>query len=209
MVFFVFIACKEGPTEKSKRTALPYYNDARFTPKWLESDNIDLNEFHRIPDFNLINQEGNSISQEDFKEKIYVADFIFTTCPGICPKMTSNMAKVQEAFKADEEVLILSHSVTPEMDSVAVLKQYAEKNGVISGKWHLATGDRDHIYDLGRSFYFVEEDLGELRTADDFLHTENFVLIDKKRHIRGIYNGINATSVQQLIDDIARLKLEL
>jgi protein SCO1/2 len=122
--------------------------------------------------------------------------------------MTANMDILQQEFKNDAEILLLSHSVTPEMDSIPVLKAYAENKGINSEKWHLVTGERSQIYDLGRNHYFVEEDLGEAKTDDDFLHTENFVLIDKNRQIRGIYNGLNKTAVQQLIADIKTLKLE-
>lgn len=118
------------------------------------------------------------------------------------------MTMVQEAFLEDEEIMLLSHSVMPSWDSVPVLKAYAEEHGVNSQKWHLLTGDMEEIYNLGRAEYFVEEDLGFEKSSDDFLHTENFVLIDKQRHIRGIYNGLNKNSVQQLIADIRTLKQE-
>ena len=118
------------------------------------------------------------------------------------------MVKVQEAFKDDPEVLLLSHSVTPSIDSVPVLKNYADKNGVMENKWHLVTGDKTEIYDLGRNQYFVENDLGVPKDINDFLHTENFLLVDKNKHIRGIYNGLNRASIAQLITDIKALKLE-
>ena len=192
---------------ESRVETLPYYNEASFTPKWLNNVE-DLETFHKVPSFNLIDQNGESVTEQTFKEKIYVTDFFFTTCPGICPKMTENMALVQEAFKDDPEVLLLSHSVTPETDSVQVLKTYAENKGAISNKWYLVTGDRKQIYDLGRKTYFVEQDLGQEKDEDEFLHSENFVLIDKNKHIRGIYNGLNATAVQQLIADIKTLEKE-
>jgi protein SCO1/2 len=137
-----------------------------------------------------------------------VTDFFFTSCAGICPKMTSNMKIVQEAFMNDAEVLLISHTVTPDKDSVSVLREYAQNKGVVSNKWHLVTGLQNEIYKLGRKDYFVEEDLGIDKDENDFLHTENFVLIDKNRHIRGIYNGLNKTSVNQLIKDIYTLKTE-
>lgn len=206
LVFLLIFACN-NKTEKTSRVAsLPFYKDATFTPYWLDAGSDEAKEFHKIPDYSLTNQEGETVTSETFKDKIYVADFFFTTCPGICPKMTANMSVLQEAFKTDDEVLLLSHSVTPKIDSVAALKDYAITKNIISSKWHLVTGKRKTIYDLGRQAYFVEEDLGELKTEDDFLHTENFVLIDKNKHIRGIYNGLNKTSVQQLIADIKTLK---
>lgn len=204
-----FFGCKNTKKEEvaSRVDELPYYNEASFTPKWLDKKSYKLEGFHKIPDFKLTNQNGEIITQKTFENKIYVTDFFFTTCPGICPKMTKNMAMVQEAFKNDDEILLLSHSVTPTKDSVPQLKKYAlEKE--IGNNWHLVTGDKKEIYDLGRQWYFVEEDLGEPKGLDDFLHTENFILIDKKKHIRGIYNGLNKNSVQELITDIKTLKLE-
>ena len=211
LLFLVVLLCNcKGKTEvKSSRVnALPYYNDASFTPHWLEGKTTDLESFHKIPEFTLTNQDGQQITQKTFENKIYVTDFFFTSCPGICPKMTENMSVLQDAFKDDDQVLLLSHSVTPVKDSVSILKHYAEGKGVITNKWHLVTGDRKQIYDLGRQAYFVEEDLGNEKTDDDFLHTENFVLIDKNKHIRGIYNGLNKTAVQQLIADIKTLEIE-
>ena len=211
LLFLVVLLCNcKGKTEvKSSRVnALPYYSDASFTPHWLEGKTTDLESFHKIPEFTLTNQDGQQITQKTFENKIYVTDFFFTSCPGICPKMTENMSVLQDAFKDDDQVLLLSHSVTPVKDSVSILKHYAEGKGVITNKWHLVTGDRKQIYDLGRQAYFVEEDLGNKKTDDDFLHTENFVLIDKNKHIRGIYNGLNKTAVQQLIADIKTLEME-
>ncbi|QNR25323.1 SCO family protein [Croceimicrobium hydrocarbonivorans] len=203
------VSCQTGEKEQvASISELPYYNEASFTPHWLEPNSTELKDFHKIPPFQLINQEGDSINEKTFEGKIYVADFFFTSCPGICPKMTTNMSLLQKAFLDDNEVLLLSHSVTPDYDSVSVLKDYAQAHQVISGKWHLVTGDRDLIYSLGRKGYFVEEDLGLVKSSDDFLHTENFVLVDKQRRIRGIYNGLNLSSVNQLILDIESLKQE-
>ena len=209
-ILVIIWSCEETNTEKkdSRVTTLPYYNEATFTPKWHQADDLELQQFHKIPNFELTNQLGQKISQLDFDNKIYITDFFFTTCPGICPKMTSNMSVIQEAFMNDEDILLLSHSVMPATDSVPVLKDYAEAHGVNSDKWHLVTGDRTLIYDLGRNAYFVEEDLGRDKSEDDFLHTENFVLIDKNKHIRGIYNGLNKTDVQQLIADVKSLQTE-
>lgn len=196
----------KGPEVGSRVETLPYYGDPSFTPQWLAPDAIELEEFHRISSFSLLNQEGDTLNSEDLSGKIYIADFFFTSCPGICPKMTSNMSILQEAFLEDPNVILLSHSVTPERDSVPVLKRYAEEKGILSTKWHLLTGDRQQIYRLGRNDYFVEEDLGVEKDVEDFLHTENFVLIDQEKHIRGIYNGLNKSDITQLIADIKTLK---
>jgi protein SCO1/2 len=201
----VLISC-DNPSEKNSRVEyLPYYNQAEFTPHWLGRKSVKLKDFHRIPPFCLVNQNGDTVTEKSFEDKIYITDFFFTTCPGICPKMTANMSVLQEEFLNNDEVLLLSHSVTPETDSVPILRDYAESKGVNSKKWHLVTGNRDQIYQLGRKAYFVEEDLGLKKDEDEFLHTENFVLIDKNRHIRGIYNGLNKGSVNQLIADVRTL----
>ncbi|WP_271767789.1 SCO family protein [Aquimarina algiphila] len=204
-------SCKDiGRNQETSRVeSLPYYNEASFTPNWLIPNTEDEKTFHIIPDFTLINQKGDTITQRTFDNKIYIADFFFTSCPGICPKMTANMTMLQEEFINDSDILLLSHSVTPEYDSVPVLQKYAKAKGILEHKWHLVTGDRKQIYDLGRNYYFVEEDLGVKKDEDDFLHTENFVLIDNNKHIRGIYNGLNKASIAQLIIDVKALKSEL
>jgi len=209
LLILVAISCKNNKEETvSSRVAnLPYYNEASFTPKWIATKSDVLKSFHKIPNFSFTNQDGKNITHKTFEDKIYVTDFFFTTCPGICPRMTKNMDIIQQEFIKDSSVLLLSHSVTPTIDSVAQLKKYAiDKN--IDKNWHLVTGDKKEIYNLGRQAYFVEEDLGTPKGIDDFLHTENFVLVDKNKHIRGIYNGLNRNAVQQLIADIKTLQKE-
>lgn len=201
-------SCKDTKSNQSRVEVLPFYNEATFTPNWLSPKDKALDSFHRISPFILTNQDGQKVTEDTFNDKIYVVDFFFTVCPGICPKMTDNMMDLQDAFLKDEDVLLLSHSVTPERDSVPVLREYAENKGILSHKWHLVTGTQDEIYKLGRKDYFVEEDLGLEKEIDEFLHTENFVLIDKNKHIRGIYNGLNKTSIKQLIADIKTLQKE-
>lgn len=184
---------------------LPYYNTPDFTPKW---ELPSHGEFHQIRPFSLINQDNEKFTEADIEGKICVVDFFFTSCPGICPKMASSMIDLQKEFLDDDNILLLSHSVTPDYDSVPVLKQYAIKKGVNPRRWKLLTGSRSEIYDLGRKYYFVEEDEGIMRDETFFLHTENFILIDKQRRIRGIYNGIDPNSIQALISDIKVLVLE-
>jgi protein SCO1/2 len=195
----IFLSCKE------KNQVLPYYDTPNFTPKW---DIKNKTLFHTIRPFNLISQENRIFTEKDIDGKICVADFFFTTCPGICPKMTKSMSNIQKEFINDDEVLLLSHSVTPEKDSVSVLKKYALEKNVNFKRWKLLTGNKNEIYDLGRKYYFVEEDEGIKKGNDVFLHTENFILIDKQRHIRGIYNGLDPNSINNLINDIKILKLE-
>ena len=192
--------------EKSSRVSeLPFFDEATFTPRWVSSTDL-TGDFHAIPPFKLVNQHGEEVTEMHLDGKVTVVDFFFTVCPGICPKMMHHMAMVQEAFPEDSEVVMLSHSVTPEYDSVPILKDYAVNKGITKQEWHLLTGDREVIYNLGRSQYFIEEDLGLEKNPEDFIHTENFVLIDQQRRIRGIYNGLNKSSVRQLIADIKTLK---
>ncbi|MGA9637161.1 SCO family protein [Flavobacterium sp.] len=190
---------------QDKTRKLPYYNTANFTPVWeLPSEE----SFHKIRSFKLTDQEGKSFSEKDLDGKICVVDFFFTSCPGICPKMTNSMSVIQKEFLNDDTILLLSHSVTPEKDTVSVLADYATKNNINYNKWKLLTGSKEEIYNLGRKFYFVEEDLGENKDSSIFLHTENFVLIDKNRIIRGIYNSLDPTSMSSLSEDIKVLEKE-
>jgi protein SCO1 len=198
LVSSALLACQSKPERK-----LPYYETPDFTPKWELHDN-----FHQIRPFSLTNQKNETFTEADIGGKICVVDFFFTSCPGICPKMAASMIDLQKEFLDNDNILLLSHSVTPDYDSVPVLQQYAAKKGVDFTRWKLLTGKRSEIYDLGRKYYFVEEDEGIMRAEDYFLHTENFILIDKQRHIRGIYNGIDPNSIQSLIADIKVLEAE-
>lgn len=209
LLALLVLGCTQKEKKAESNTNLPYYQEATFTPEWMDENSDQLQDFHKIPDFNLINQLGEEVTQEIIEGKITVADFFFTTCPGICPKMTTNMILVQEAFKNDNDVLIMSYSVTPDYDTPEILKSYADAKGINAKNWQLLTGERQMIYDLGRKSYFVEEDLGLEKTEDEFLHTENFVLVDENKHIRGIYNGLNKVSVAQLIADIKTLKTKI
>ena len=214
LFIIVLVSCKEPNVKKSpdfetsRVENLPCYNEESFTPHWLTPNSMEEKDFHKIPDFKLVNQLGDTITEKTFDGKIYITDFFFTSCPGICPQMSQSMLKLQEEFRNDDSILFLSHSVTPSIDSVSVLKTYADKLGVIPNKWHLVTGDKTEIYNLGRNDYFVENDLGIPKDINDFLHSENFLLIDKNKHIRGIYNGLNRASMAQLVIDIKALELE-
>ncbi|MCL1158170.1 SCO family protein [Shewanella inventionis] len=196
------------PSGEPTMGALPYYGSAEFTPHWFKPGSPELVGFHQIPAFQFIDQQGEMVTQDTVKDKIYVASFFFTRCPGICPRMKSQLSKVQSEFMDDADVMIVSHSIQPGNDTVEVLQQYAKKNNINAAKWRLVTGERDHIYSLARNAYFANEDLGEYVSNEDFLHTENLVLVDKNRHIRGIYNGLNNTSVANLIIDIKQLMAE-
>ncbi|RAJ18005.1 SCO family protein [Olleya aquimaris] len=186
---------------------LPIYQPNRVDTTLVDSTIQHVKKYHKIADFSLTNQNGKTITQDDYKNKIYVADFFFTTCQTICPVMTDNMVTIQNKIKNDNEVMLLSHTVTPEIDSVAQLKKYALKKGVIDDKWNLVTGDKGQIYRLARKSYLAVKDDG---LPDDYgmVHTENFMLIDKKRQIRGFYDGTNTEEINKLLKDIEKLKKE-
>lgn len=209
MIFaLVLLAACARAEPAPKDLGLPFYEDASFTPRWIPAPARAKADVHTIPAFSLTNQLGETVTQETLASKIYIADFFFTTCQGICLDMTESMARLQDTFAQDPGVAFVSHTVTPDHDTVDRLRAYGELHGVRPGKWHLLTGDRDLIYDLGRRHYFIEEDLGTGRSNDDFLHTENFVLIDGRRRIRGIYNGLNRASMAALVEDVRTLQRE-
>lgn len=183
---------------------LPIYQPADFNTELVDSTLLHKKKYHTVANFKLTNQNGETISQDNYANKIYVADFFFTTCQTICPTMTKNMAKIQEVIKNDKDVMLLSHSVTPEIDSVAQLKKYAIKKGVIDSKWNLVTGDRKEIYDLARKSYMAAKT--DLNNPYSMVHTENFVLVDKEKRIRGTYDGTNDKEIKELLEDIKILK---
>ncbi|GAA3558702.1 SCO family protein [Snuella lapsa] len=164
-------------------------------------------KYHKIADFSLTDQNGKTVNQETYKDKIYVADFFFTTCQTICPIMTNHMVEIQKKILNDDEVMLLSHTVTPEIDNVTQLKKYATQKGIDDTKWHLVTGDKKQIYELARKSYLAVKDQGN-GDAYDMIHTENFMLIDKKRQIRGFYDGTNPEDIDRLLNDISILKKE-
>ncbi len=186
---------------------LPIYQPSMVKFQLVDSTIQHVKRFHKISDFKLVNQNNNIVTNDFYDGKIYVADFFFTTCPGICPIMKENMIDLQNEFIFDDQIMLLSHTVTPEIDSVSVLKDYSIENGVLDSKWNLVTGDKKQIYNLARKSYLVAEDI-ESELKYDMIHTENFVLIDPLRRIRGFYDGTNDDSIDKLIEDIYLLKQE-
>ena len=164
-------------------------------------------KFHKIAPFSLTNQNGLTVTEKDYMNKIYVADFFFTTCPSICPKMTANMGLIQENIKTDNQVLLLSFSVTPEIDSVQQLKSYAIEKGVIDSKWNLLTGNKKEIYELARKSYLAVKTDGD-GGEHDMIHTENFILVDPEKRIRGFYDGTDIKAMDELLSDIKVLQME-
>ena len=189
------------------RKTLPIFNPSDVNPELVDSTVQYISKYHTIADFSFVNQNGKTITQDDYEGKIYVADFFFTTCGSICPKMTANLFEVQKAIINNPKVMLLSHTVFPETDSVPVLKEYALKYEVDDSKWNLVTGDKKEIYELARKSYMAVKTQGN-GDQYDMIHTENFMLIDKKRQIRGYYDGTNPEDIDRLLEDIKVLEKE-
>ena len=187
---------------------LPIYQPNMVSFQLVDSTVQHVKRFHKIKDFSLVNQNGEKITNENYRDKIYIADFFFTTCQGICPIMKENMIILQDKYKDDDQVYLLSHTVTPEIDTKEVLKKYSLEKGVIDSKWNLVTGDKKQIYNLARKSYLVAEDIEESKLFE-MIHTENFVLVDPERRIRGFYDGTDQESMNALIYDIKVLKKEI
>ncbi|MBL7818718.1 MAG: SCO family protein [Saprospiraceae bacterium] len=204
ILLLAFLACQK----KENAATLPVYNQANFTPLWLSKKEMETDTIHRIADFSFQNQLGETVTNAQLDGKIYVANFIFTICPSICPKMQDNLDLVQKTFATDPSVLLVSHTVMPWVDSVAQLKSYGQKRNIDPKKWQLLTGDAGKIYDLARKSYFAEEEIGYAKDSTEFLHTEHVLLIDGKRRLRGVYNGTLPLEIERLIEDIKVLKRE-
>jgi protein SCO1/2 len=191
-----------------KTKTLPFYNSESFTPEWISKKDVKYKNIHTIAPFQFTNQNNERVTNKDFEGKIYIADFFFTTCPSICPILAKNMGVIQEAYKNDDAILLVSHSVMPWVDTVEKIKEYAISKNAIDGKWHLVTGNRNEIYKLARASYFADEDFKKTKDESEFIHTENFVLVDKKGRIRGVYNGTLGMDIQRLKRHIKLLKNE-
>ncbi len=186
---------------------LPIYQPSMVNFELVDSTLQHVKKFHKIAPFSLTNQNGETVTEQDYFDRIYVADFFFTTCPTICPKMTANMGQLQNEFLKDPQIKFLSFSVTPQIDSVQQLKKYAIEKGVIDSKWNLVTGNKKEIYTLARKSYLAVKDTGD-GGQFDMIHTENFILVDPEQRIRGFYDGTDLEAMQTLIADITTLKEE-
>ena len=203
IVFFIVfsvVAISSFNYVQTQEKKLPIYSPSMVSDELVEEDLRYVKKYHRISDFSLLNQNGNNVTQEDYKNKIYVADFFFTTCPDICPIMTGNMLYLQESLK-DTSVMLASFSVTPKIDTVEVLKEYSTLKGVDDSRWNLMTGDKKQIYDLARKSYLVAKAIPDGKNHG-MIHTENFVLVDRDKRIRGYYDGTNIEDMDKLLDDI-------
>lgn len=211
IVLLIFFPVISACTQKKNNPApacLPYYNQPDFTPVWLAPDNDSVQQLHTISPFSFTNQNGENISQQNTDGKIYVANFFFTSCGSICPKMTEHLKKVQHHFAGRKDILFLMHSVTPWKDTVNRLKWYADKFELKDKSWHLLTGSQKEIYQLARQSYFAEEQAGFTRDSSEFIHSEHILLVDRHRHLRGIYNGTLELEADRMIADIELLLKE-
>ena len=200
------MACAE---QDSSTMQLPYYNEPDFTPVFIKNKaEVASKIVHTIGDFSFLNQDSTLISQQDIEGKIHVANFIFTSCGSICPTMTRNLKMVSDSLKDEKDICFLSYSVTPWIDRPYILKNFKAKNTIENPNWHFLTGSKSAIYQLARQSYFAEEDLGFSKDSTEFLHTEHFILVDKNKRIRGIYNGTLTLEMQQLLADIRMLEEE-
>jgi len=201
LIVLLVVGVAQALNYLSKTYKLAIYNPADLNPELVDESLRSINEGHTVADFELINQNGETITQEVYKDKIYVVDFFFSSCPTICPVMFNNMARIQKEFINDDNIMLLSLSVTPESDSVPRLREYANSKGVNDSKWNVTTGNKKHIYELARKSYFAVTDEGD-GGLQDFIHTSNFILVDKDKQIRGIYDGIKDDEILRLIEEI-------
>ncbi len=202
LILSILLACKND------YVALPFYNSAEFTAEWIKPNDSNYTSIHTIDTFSLTNQLGHTITKDSLYGNIYIANFFFTSCTSICPKMANNLEWLQDTFAANKDIKLVSFSVNPEEDSVETLNIYGESHNINPFKWYLLTGKRDEIYSLGRKSYFAERELGLKKDSTEFLHTESMLLIDKKGRIRGIYNATEKVDINRVIDDIRTLMKE-
>lgn len=204
IALLLFASCRQ----EQKQSSLPYYNTPDFTPQFVNKKEREQKITHTIAPFSFTDQDGETVSDKTVEGKIHVANFMFTSCGSICPKMTGNLLLVNKAFEHDNNVVLLSYSVTPWIDTREKLKQYKEDKSITNKAWHFLTGDKGRIYALARQSYFAEEDLGFTKDSTEFLHTEHVLLVDGSGRIRGIYNGTLQLEMEQLVKDIKTLKEE-
>jgi protein SCO1/2 len=188
-------------------STLPVYGPKEPITNVVDGKEIIDTTYHTIKNFEFTNQYNEKVSLSTFDEKIFVVDYFFVTCQSICPKMSGQMAVLQEKFRHDSTVMFLSHTVNPEADSVSVLKEYAEEYGAMKDKWHIVTGNKKELYDMARNSYFITAMEGD-GGSEDFIHSEKFILIDQKNRIRAIFDGTSPKEVIELVDNIKLLRAQ-
>ncbi|WPP52311.1 SCO family protein [Catalinimonas niigatensis] len=203
----LFAACSDNASQQETDSTLPYLGRHNYEEKTVNEQTVVDTLYHKVADFNFVDQDSTLITLSTFNDKIYVTDFFFTSCPTICPVMKTQMLRVYEKFKDNDEVALLSHTIDPEYDTVALLHDYAERLGVSSDKWHFVTGEKDAIYEMGLKSYMVTA-MEDDQEPGGFIHSGAFILVDKNKHIRGMYDGTEKEQVDRLIHDIEKLLRE-
>ena len=204
IILVFFISCRSGHNDDR----LPFYNTADFTAQWISPDDKQFKSIHTIDTFALLDQSGNLFNADSLKGKIYTANFFFTICPSICPKMMYNLKNLQDSFLTNDNIRMVSFSVMPRVDTVKKLAAYGESMFIDPQKWHLLTGNKERINTLGRQSFFAEKKPGLLKDASEFLHTDQLLLIDKQARIRGVYNATLAADITRAVADIKNLLRE-
>jgi protein SCO1/2 len=212
-LFCSLIILNQGCTTPPARSEtgpdqLPFFRDAMLTPEWIQAEDPKLDSIHRIPAFTLTDQAGRPVTQEDMDGRICISNFFFTRCKGICPRMTLQLKHLRDTLGNASDIRWLSFSVDPEADKVSVMQEYAVEYGLNPEEWKLLTGNRDTIYRLARLGFFAGDSTGRISPTSEFLHTENVILTDPKRRIRGVYNGTLRVEMDRLLEDIQILRKE-
>ncbi len=209
LLLFLLIAMIAGCTSQViEDKNLPIYGHKDLRDRLVNGKNVVDTVYHTVPDFVFTDQDSSKVTNATFKDRIYIADFFFTSCPDICPAMTTQMLRVYEQFKTNDQIAFLSHTIDPKRDSVHVLKDYADRIGVdVSDKWYFVTGEKDKIYDIGMNGYMVTAD-EDSDAPGGFIHSGAFILVDKDQRIRGIYDGTKESKVDKLMLDIPKLLTE-
>lgn len=200
----LLMACQS----EKQQDSLPFYNTPQFDAEWISPSEKAYSNIHTIDTFAFKNQVNQLITKDSLDGKIYVANFFFSICPSICPKMMTNLSTLQSKYTSNNAIRLVSFSVMPWVDSVAKLKQYGQEHHINPSKWYLLTGNKERIYTLARQSYFAEKGLGIQKKGNGFLHTESMLLIDRKGRIRGIYNATQVTDIERISEDIETLLQE-
>lgn len=196
-----------GTTAEYHSAKVPYYATPDFTPIWT-TDKAVIDTIRTVGTFRFTDQYENEITQDSVRNTVHLVNFFFTSCPGICPTMTTNIKQVYHTYQGHPAVRFLSHSVTPDIDTTPLLRAYAKKYAITGHQWHFLRGNKNEIYSIARMGYFIEEEAGYSKDSREFIHSENIILVDKHGRLRGIYNGTLRAEIPRMIEDIDELLRE-
>lgn len=208
VILIICVAISYTMLQKNTQDPLPIINPTDLKKELVDPELLTVGQGHTIGDFSFTNQDGRTITQKEIENKVFVAEYFFSTCKSICPIMNQQMQRIQKKFKGNKNIKLLSFTVDPEIDNAETLKTYASQHGYEKGQWHFLTGSKSSLYSLARKSFFVLKPAEATNIGDagsDFIHTNNFVLVDKKKRIRGYYDGTNPEEITELIQDIELL----